>query len=280
MDILTRMRNTTAADLENISGDMSALVSKPYTPKVDKGMIRIVEGADDLVHPNAGQGGNDGTSVAQDWSDRPEIPASYATSSNGAEGVIDRRSPRQVELMDSLHLQLADLDGETAGLAVDYTTRMTLQGKWTPGRDGNASAWIGRMITKVRELKNAPRTAPVPAPAAVDIPAIEWKRFDKNNKPMCQYFAVEIDGTTKFYRIKPGTKPGWWWVDAQASDAMYPVRNVATKTAIIKAITDHGVTACMEAYGRLIGSCGRCGRTLTDETSRAKGIGPDCEGKM
>jgi len=29
-------------------------------------------------------------------------------------------------------------------------------------------------------------------------------------------------------------------------------------------------------YGRLIGDCCRCGRQLTDETSRALGIGPVC----
>lgn len=29
-------------------------------------------------------------------------------------------------------------------------------------------------------------------------------------------------------------------------------------------------------YGREIGRCGRCGRLLTDETSRAVGLGPDC----
>jgi hypothetical protein len=29
-------------------------------------------------------------------------------------------------------------------------------------------------------------------------------------------------------------------------------------------------------YGMLIGKCGVCGRTLTDEESRANGIGPVC----
>ena len=30
----------------------------------------------------------------------------------------------------------------------------------------------------------------------------------------------------------------------------------------------------------LAGSCGHCGRTLTNEESRARGIGPICAGKM
>lgn len=35
----------------------------------------------------------------------------------------------------------------------------------------------------------------------------------------------------------------------------------------------------MSLYGREIGSCGRCGRHLTDEASRARGLGPECASK-
>ena len=38
--------------------------------------------------------------------------------------------------------------------------------------------------------------------------------------------------------------------------------------------------AAMAAYGRLTGSCGRCGRILEDEDSIAAGIGPVCAKKM
>jgi len=97
---------------------------------------------------------------------------------------------------------------------------------------------------------------------------------------MPQYYAVEIDGVLKFYRIKAGTKPDWWWIDAQASEAFHSVRNVATKNNILRAIVEAGPEACMRRYGNEIGNCGRCHRLLTDATSRAKGIGPECEGKL
>lgn len=67
--------------------------------------------------------------------------------------VPDHRSPAQAKLMESLHSQLLELDKEIGMEAIDYTVGMTIHGKWTPGRDGNASAWISRMIVKVRELK-------------------------------------------------------------------------------------------------------------------------------
>lgn len=41
-------------------------------------------------------------------------------------------------------------------------------------------------------------------------------------------------------------------------------------------IQDAGVEEAAALYGKEIGRCGRCNRTLTDETSRALGIGPVC----
>jgi hypothetical protein len=34
-----------------------------------------------------------------------------------------------------------------------------------------------------------------------------------------------------------------------------------------------------ELFGRLVGTCGRCGRDLSDDDSRARGLGPVCAGK-
>lgn len=39
---------------------------------------------------------------------------------------------------------------------------------------------------------------------------------------------------------------------------------------------DDGIDAARERYGREIGRCGICNRTLTDEESRRIGIGPVC----
>jgi hypothetical protein len=51
----------------------------------------------------------------------------------------------------------------------------------------------------------------------------------------------------------------------------------ATAEAWLKRIdTDERVQASKRLYGQQIGSCGECGRTLTDEVSRAYGIGPVC----
>lgn len=292
------------ANIESASGDFSDLAAAMPKRFVDlRDATRIVTGADDLRHPMAGRSSG---GVARS-STPPAIPDmsrnAVKTDRDDTLAPRDLRSVRQIELMYSLVSQLRDLDAKLGNDASEYTARMTDNGRWTPGRGGNASAWISRMIAKVRELKARP-TAPAPVcdncntairpawcsvcrEATAPVPTREliahdslYVRETKTGKPMPVYYAVDIEGVTKFYRVKAGTKPGWWWIDAQASDEFHPIKNVATKTAILKAIIAAGPVACMERYGQEIGSCGRCHRTLTDATSRARGIGPECEGKL
>lgn len=91
-------------------------------------------------------------------------------------------------------------------------------------------------------------------------------------------YAIEIDGTVKFYKVDCPTTGKWagrTFVKVQASDDWFPVRDAASRSKIVAAITAD-VEGAMIRYGHEIGCCGRCGRTLTDETSRAMGIGPEC----
>lgn len=54
-----------------------------------------------------------------------------------------------------------------------------------------------------------------------------------------------------------------------------PVRG-AEANRVIMAIAEVGADSAAKRYGQEIGRCGRCNRHLTDETSRALGLGPDC----
>lgn len=95
-------------------------------------------------------------------------------------------------------------------------------------------------------------------------------------------YAIEVDGTLKFYvvdRPTEGRWAGYTFVKVQASDDTFPVRSREARTAILAQISDD-VEGAMLRYGREIGRCGHCGRTLTNEESRARGIGPVCAGKM
>lgn len=57
-----------------------------------------------------------------------------------------------------------------------------------------------------------------------------------------------------------------------------PVRGAEARMAL-EAIVEQGVSESQALYGREIGRCGACNRTLTDELSRELGIGPTCRNR-
>lgn len=95
-------------------------------------------------------------------------------------------------------------------------------------------------------------------------------------------YAIETPGGLRFYQVDKPTKgnwKGWTFVKVQASDDLFPVRSVAQRTEILGAIAADPMTASVR-YGKELGACGVCGRTLTDAASIARGIGPICESKF
>lgn len=264
--ILDRIRNTTVADLEKVTGEFSDLAPAVYVRRAPKEMARIVKGATDL---------------------RPEIPTMNTSAGlvtvdpdlqKVATGTIltaDGRSERQAELMDSLIDQLTDLDVEVARKAADYTAGMTEHGKWTPGKEGTASIWIGRMITKVRELRALARTTRT---AEVNPTTDADAAFQDIPNG---YYAVADAGSDDIHYFRISRfRDGGIKVQEQASDQLHPVRRGSRCTAILTTIQHVGPANASALYGQTIGRCGRCNRTLTDAVSRARGIGPDCWDKM
>lgn len=294
MDILNRIRNTTVADLAGVRADFDDDTSYVWSPKRPKEMVRIVEGADDLQVSIARADRNAGMVAASDRTGE-ELTAMYEAPGHDDNGCVapcctpapivrDRRSEGQVRYMDNLISWITEKDQATGDAARVWTDNVTAAGKWSYDKADkfSISAWIDRLKAKNAELNTIVKATPsAPASPISNVAHSELPaRNDKSGKPMPMYYAVDMDGTTKFYRVKPGTKPGYWWIDAQASDAFHPIRNVSTKNTILRAIIDAGADSCMGRYGQLIGSCGRCHKTLTDADSRARGIGPDCLGKM
>lgn len=172
----------------------------------------------------------------------------------------DVRTAGQIKFMDDLIGRLAALDAEIGRQAREYTDGMTEHGRWTAGRKGNASDWIGRMIDKERALKAATPVTSTP-------PQVADGRY-----------AVEEDGALRFFHVKNGHRPGFVFLDVQSSDDLHPIRNVTRIRSVLALIAEDPKAATVR-YGRELGICGRCGRTLTDEASRSAGIGPRCASK-
>jgi hypothetical protein len=98
------------------------------------------------------------------------------------------------------------------------------------------------------------------------------------------YYAVRgVEGhknDVSFFRLRSPKQGNW--VGYQFTDQVvghgkrYPVKDTVAREKIHTMIKEQGVVQCQQLYGQEIGACGRCGRELTDDTSRARGIGPDC----
>lgn len=164
---------------------------------------------------------------------------------------------KQRDYIKSLAADRSIDESQAAFIASDAFSKITMQ---------QASRIIGELQKLPRVNNNAPRDTKSEA-----LPDVPEGRY-----------AVEIDGVLKFYVIdKPtdGRWAGFTFVAVQASDDKYPIKSFASKLAILKLIAVNPREAS-ERYGKELGACGICGRTLTDEESRANGIGPICAAKM
>lgn len=278
MDLLTNLRTWTADRTSDTRTDFDDLPRGHFSAAKRTGMTRIVEGADDLAYTGP-RNQNPGMITTPDVTTAPPVGHDSNFQCDNprccptAEGFPnDARSVGQIDLMKSLLEQLMELDsnGPTFAAALEYTSRMTVNGRWTAGRTGNASAWIVRMIAKVRELRGTARVA-TPTTNADD-------RFqDVPNG----YYAVADAGPDDIHYFRISRfRDGGIKVQEQASDTLHPVRRGARRTAILTTIQTVGPASAAALYGQTLGRCGRCNRTLTDSLSRSRGIGPDCWGKM
>jgi hypothetical protein len=128
---------------------------------------------------------------------------------------------------------------------------------------------IGRVIDTLKELPHLPA---------------QHNRIIAGTQavPNGRYAVTEGDGTLRFYKVNTPTEGKWagfTFVDIQASDELYPLRDRSRK-GIVLALIAKDPQEAMLRYGIELGHCGHCGRTLTNEYSRSIGIGPICRGKM
>lgn len=200
---------------------------------------------------------------------RPERQTRWASgwTQDARHGRAPTRSPRmasdkQAGFVNDLIAELDRLGrGDKAAAARAFCDR----GAHNLTRD-EASRVIERLITLRDEARAAaPRTT---SPSVPDVPA---GRYAVDNE----------DGALAFYRVDRPTEGRWagyTFLSVQASDEQHPIKNRAAKAAVLAKIAADPREASMR-YGREIGACGICGRTLTDEDSRAAGIGPVCASK-
>lgn len=86
-----------------------------------------------------------------------------------------------------------------------------------------------------------------------------------------RYAFQPAEGPAQFYRVSQNG-----YITVIAGPQEHPYRGQLNE-ALLSIKADPKAAAAL--YGQLIGSCGRCGLTLTDEVSRTRGLGPICASK-
>jgi hypothetical protein len=139
-------------------------------------------------------------------------------------------------------------------------------------RTGQPGAWV---------VSHLDGQCPAPAPKpVVEAPKAEvnWKR--PVEIPSGEYAVENAEGVLQFYTVRnidEGRWAGYTFVDVHSSDERYPLKGHA-RTFALQAIAADPRAAAVR-YGHETNHCFRCGKELTDESSREAGIGPICSGK-
>jgi len=132
---------------------------------------------------------------------------------------------------------------------------------------------------------SAPASAPEPVASEPSGPtfaqrAASWRQIPVGAAGYGYYALPGTDGQANFYRVerpKKGKYAGRTFVKVQAGDTFHPFDREAAYTVMDQIAFNPERSGVF--YAQQIGKCSRCGRTLTDDTSRAQGMGPDCARK-
>ena len=194
--------------------------------------------------------------------------------------------PRADRYVFVLLRDLTALDAEAGRVG-----RAWYEGKRETLTVDEGSDWINRLKAKIEDVKRNPGKANVvesiaPAPKPKANVWAEWRAIAGELAGM---------GGTHGARFAIDTEPdavnriAFWWISPGRMEGRYNIRQVIggqgpvyvrmgpeAMVAIGRKIIAAGAEDAMRRYGREIGECGHCGRTLTNDASRAAGIGPVC----
>lgn len=189
----------------------------------------------------------------------PSVPA--------GERLGDR--PRQMKYVNDLRVERG-LAAYPADLEID---------KWTVSQE-------------IDELKKQPKTVFDPArhsaegnPEGYGDPQPRAHKYSAaalpSSVPEGHYAVPSATGNNDldFYRVDRPTEGNWAGrVFVKVIIGGHPEYAVRGRKVgeVLTRIAEFGHQAAALKYGQEIGRCYRCNRSLTDETSRALGIGPDC----
>lgn len=140
------------------------------------------------------------------------------------------------------------------------------------------------MWDTAREMRSEALTiAERPAPAGPEVAGLKTLEAQV---PAGRYAVRGDDEKVRFYLVDCPAEGRWAGftfvsqVTGMVGEDGTRVKHPEARARVLGAIVAAGIAESFALYGREIGRCGVCNRVLTDETSRAAGIGPICAAKL
>ncbi|WIC89789.1 hypothetical protein SEA_SAPO_18 [Gordonia phage Sapo] len=216
------------------------------------------------------------------WLYQPERPEEPAVSTKTQTPAVPA-TEKQLAFVDSLLDEWVALKDELGELKLTPADVQALKDSYRLQARKAVSAGIdafkeSNQVLKLRARKAGRRATAAPAPVAADLPSVE--------EVPAGFYAVETgEGATNelaFYKVDRPTEGRWAgyvFVKLQVSDDLQRLSRDAGH-AVVRKVAEVGAANASARYGHELGVCGVCGRTLTNDASRAAGIGPKCAEKF
>lgn len=144
---------------------------------------------------------------------------------------------------------------------------------------GEASEIIDRIKLRIKQAEERPAITAAPdSPTTASMRPVIPSR-DRFSDVQDGYYAVMTeDGVLAFYRVSTWPS-GDRKVQVQASDALHRLPGRAAVDGVLNKVREATPPIAGKRYADHLGNCWKCGRTLTDAESRARGVGPVCVNK-
>ena len=147
---------------------------------------------------------------------------------------------------------------------------LQLTAGWPYENHTSASVKIDDLKARVHRLRKLQR--PERIGAVADVPP---GRYALRNAP-------RFKNTITFFEVSRPTEGRWagrTFLSIMQSDERVPVRDPQQRAMILGLIA-RDIRGALTLFGRETEHCGHCGRRLTNDESRALGIGPVCAEKL
>lgn len=194
----------------------------------------------------------------------PTMSRNFARNTQGQARTPSPATPRQVEFLVDLVKQIGGYNAERGHEIWAEMREIQQSGQLT---FAVASARIDQLKAERTEHRLGQWTDPADDQS-------NWPQI-----PIGRYAVHTDEGHLAFYQLKE--RDGRVEVYLQLSSELRKLSN-ATALAILRKVQAEGIEEAMTRYGKELKFCGapKCGRPLTNEESRDRGIGPVCIEKM